>query len=252
MQHSMMSQMMSGNQNHAFTMHAGNQMNGGIIQPMNNMPMTADHQMTIPGPPPIDQNTLGGDANHIADDSNNGHIARNATTEMILNSEDLPESDKEEDDHEFDGLYDNPGSNTKLSTAGDRKIGAPGHMQQVHSHDEDELEYGDEEKAHGTADGVEYDDEYEYYEEYYEENGDDVQYEEVAQNGSPHSVVDEVQFYSYEDLQSGDVLQGVENKEQYLSDVEFEEVFSMTKEKFNSLRPWKQKSLRSAKGLSAK
>ena len=132
-------------------------------------------------------------------------------------------------------------------------------MPKVHSNDGDELEYGNEEKTDGATDGVEYDGLYEYYEEdydengdYYEENGDDGLYEKVAQNGTPRSIGDEAQFYSYEDLKSGDVLKGVENKEQYLSDVEFEEVFSMTKEKFNSLRPWKQKSLRTAKGLNSK
>ena len=57
-------------------------------------------------------------------------------------------------------------------------------------------------------------------------------------------------FWSYEELKSDNALKCVENKEQYLSDDEFEKIFTITKETFNSAQPWKQKSLRIAKGLN--
>ena len=282
--------MMNANRQHAFTQHQqiqaqqspmGHMTDGHHQQTspyaavLNHMNQMQNNQMqhnqmqnmSIPGPPPLDENTPGAaDGN---DNQKKSHAMVNS--QLVLNSEDLPESDK--DDEEYDGLYDNPGAagndmygKPKAGatmgggkTAG--KIPRPQAVPVASVSDGADLEYGDDNNGaaqgnYNGGDGVTpagNDEDYEYYEEEYEEDADyndydeEPKYDQVEQK-SPHSDGDDAQFYSYEDLKNG-ALKDKENKHQYLSDQEFEEVFSMTKEKFNSLKPWKQKSLLRAKGL---
>ncbi|CAM9904792.1 unnamed protein product [Heterosigma akashiwo] len=57
------------------------------------------------------------------------------------------------------------------------------------------------------------------------------------------------QFYSYEQLRDKLVDVPPQEREQYLSDTDFQEVFGVTRNEFNALAKWKQQNLKKQKGL---
>ena len=142
-------------------------------QPMGNHTLNSNHALnTIPGPPPTDPT----DANVTAG-QRNGH--QPVSSQLVMNTSDLPESDKE-DEEEYNGLYDDPHdgdglySNQRTQGAGGTKRGHSGNTPMAGG-DEENVGYDDLQQPQIQAvDTNQIDDEeYEYYEEEYDEQYDE-------------------------------------------------------------------------------